>query len=414
MNILIISKFYDPDPGQGQRVAEAATALADRGHTVRVFAQRQSTAGEQRISLNNGVVVERLWSPTESGFALGAKAFFALWFQLTASLRILFSRERFDILLTFSTPPMVHVLGVLLSRLKRLHYVFWCIDVHPESMIALGHLSEKSFSTRVLAAANRWALQRCDLTISVGRCMKHLLVSQGAPPEKVAIVPMWHRDALANLPNQEIVKTMQRELGTTGRFVVMYSGNFGRMHQFEGLLAAAEELRDDAGTVFLFSGTGPRLDYVRQVAAKRRLDNLIIRPPFPEEVLSEAFALASVHVISLRSRALGISVPGKLYGAMASGRPVIFVGPERSEAALTVREEECGFVVDPDDTSALLGALRQLKDNPVLAEALGCRGRDAFRKRYCQSRLCTQLSEYIESAVEVNHVKTEPSCCQHQ
>ena len=357
--------------------------------------------------------MERLWSPPESGFTLGTKTFFALWFQLFAFLRVLFSRKRFGVLLTFSTPPMVHVLGVLLSSLKKVRYVFWCIDVHPESMIALGFLSEKSLSTRILAAANRWALQRCDMTISVGRCMKNLLVSQGAPPERVAIVPMWHRDALANLPKQTVMNTLQHELGIADRFVVMYSGNFGRMHQFDVLLAAAEELRQDTGTVFLFSGAGPRLEYVRQMAAERRLKNLIIRPPFPEEIFSEALALASVHVISLRSCALGISVPGKLYGAMASGRPVIFLGPERSEAALTVREEKCGFVIDPEDTGALLGALRQLRNDPVMAETLGCRGRDAFRKRYCQSHLCNQLSEYIEHAGEAHQVKTEPDCCQH-
>jgi glycosyltransferase involved in cell wall biosynthesis len=320
------------------------------------------------------------------------------------------SREPLDVLLTISTPPMAHVAGVIVSRLKGVTHVFWCADVHPESLIAMGALSARSPMARPLSTVNRWALRRCDAIVAVGRCMRELLISLGAPQETVVTVPMWHRDRLANPPDPAVVNALRSDLRLAGRFVVMYSGNLGRMHHFETILAAAERLQDEAGFVFLFSGAGPGLERVRQAAAERGSDRIRVHPRFPEEILPEALALASVHVITLRNSAAGVSVPGKLYGAMAAGRPVIFLGPAHSEVALTIREERCGFVIAADDAGSLVNVLRQLRADPATAEALGRRGRDAFQKRYCQSQRCAQFSRTIERARAATKTEAAQPC----
>ncbi len=397
MRILIISEFYDPDPAAGQRVAEAASALAARGHTVRVLARKSGGAQSRREG--RAVAVRRLGGPAGSASGLAGKMIATAWFQMSAFLRALISREPLDVLLTVSTPPMCHVAGVIVSRLRGVAHVFWCADVHPDSLIAMGALSAHSLRARLLSAANRWALRRCDAIIAVGRCMRELLISRGAAPERIQTVPMWHRDALAELPDPDRVRALQAELRLRGRFVVMYSGNLGRMHDFETILAAAERLHDDARFVFLFSGAGSALEQVRQQAARRGREQIRIHPLFPEEMLPEVLALASVHVITLRPSAAGVSVPGKVYGAMAAGRPVIFIGPAESEVAMTIREEGCGFVIAAGDAATLVDVLRQLRADPAAAETLGNRGRDAFRNRYSQSHRCAQFSQAIERTV---------------
>jgi hypothetical protein len=57
--------------------------------------------------------------------------------------------------------------------------------------------------------------------------------------------------------------------------------------------------------------------------------------------------VADAHLISLRTPFVGISVPGKLYGIMASARPALFVGPTACESAETIVEARCGAVIDP-------------------------------------------------------------------
>lgn len=399
MRILIISEFYDPDPAAGQRVAEAASALVERGHTVRVLARLRPGQVRRVESRGNRLRVERLWGPVEPGFGLPGKAIAAGWFQATAFIRALLSRERFDVLLTISTPPMSHCAGVLIARLRGVKHIFWCADVNPEQVIVTGGLDPNGAVARLLKRANHWALPRCDGIIAVGRCMRELLINLGAPEDRVVIVPMWHRDGLANGPDPFVVHALREELGLDGEFVVRYSGNLGRVHHFESLLAAAERFQQDSRVVFFFSGSGPGVEQVRRLAKARGLRNIRIHPLFPEKILSEALALASVHVITLRNSAQGISVPGKVYGAMASARPVIFLGPARSEVALTLQEEGCGIVIAPNDTDSLVHVLERLRTHPGEAETLGQRGRDAFRRRYCQSVRCAQFSQMVERVV---------------
>ncbi len=394
MRILIISEFYDPEPAAGQRVAEAASALAGRGHTVRVLARKHGGSG--RTSGRNGVQVKRLWSPGGGGSGLLVKMIAALWFQTWAFLWTLLSREKWDVLLTLSTPPMCHVAGVVVSRLKVVAHVFWCADVHPDSLFAIGVLAAESLSGRVLAGVNRWALRRCDAVIVVGRCMQERLITMGVARERVVHVPMWHRDELASLPDAKIVDALRSELQLNGRFVVMYSGNLGRMHPFATLLDAAERLEPERGFVFLFSGDGPGVEQVRAEAGKRRLKQVLIHSRFPEEILPEALALADVHVITRRDSAAGISVPGKLYGAMAAGKPVIFLGPAPSEVALTIAERRCGFVLADRGCEVLVNLLRQLRADSARVAALGRRSRAAFHQRYCQSYCCAQFAQAIE------------------
>ncbi len=395
LRILIISEFYDPDPGAGQRVAEAASLLADRGHSVRVLARRRLDA--PRINPRvNGIAVKRLWTPTVSASGLLGKMLASACFLLLAFLHALFSRKAFDVLLTISTPPMCHVAGVIVSRLRRATHVFWCADLHPESLIALGTLAANNAFARALAVVNRWALRRCDVVIAVGRCMRELLIERGAPAKKVVVVPMWHRDSLATPPRNEVVNGLREQLGLAGRFVIMYSGNLGRMHHFETLLRAAERLRGDPQFLFLFSGNGPALGRIRTQAGG--LGNVLIHSLFPESVLREALALASVHLITLRESAAGISVPGKLYGIMAAGRPVIFIGPARSEVALAIREERCGFVVPEHDTESLVRLLRELRAHPLTLQRLGARARAAFLQRYRESHIAMHFCRQIEGA----------------
>ena len=65
----------------------------------------------------------------------------------------------------------------------------------------------------------------------------------------------------------------------------------------------------------------------------------------PRDQLYASLTLADVHLISMRGEMTGLVVPGKLYGAMAAGRPTLFVGPEHCESADTIRQAGCGLTV---------------------------------------------------------------------
>ena len=144
----------------------------------------------------------------------------------------------------------------------------------------------------------------------------------------------------------------------------MYSGNLGLAHSFDEFLEAARRLRDRDDIVFLFVGDGPRLAEVRAAKEAEGLDNIRFLDYFPREQLHASLSVADVHLISMRAEMTGVVVPGKLYGAMASGRPTLFVGPDHCESADTIRQADCGLTVRLGDVDGLVAALTRLAADP--------------------------------------------------
>ena len=130
------------------------------------------------------------------------------------------------------------------------------------------------------------------------------------------------------------------------------------------------------------------------------LENLIVRGYFAREQLADSLTLGDVHLASLRPEMAGVAVPSKLYGIMAAGRPVIFVGPEACETAEAIRAADCGRVFAPDDADGLEQCLRALADHRDELATLGTNARRAFDTTYSPAVCCTQWRELLESLVE--------------
>ena len=85
----------------------------------------------------------------------------------------------------------------------------------------------------------------------------------------------------------------------------------------------------------------------------------------------------------------GLVVPSKIYGIMAAGRPVIFIGPPDSEAAHLVRKVACGFVIVPGDVRGAVQAHLSYYRDPAQLEEHGYAAR-AYFERHCDRPIATQ------------------------
>ena len=112
--------------------------------------------------------------------------------------------------------------------------------------------------------------------------------------------------------------------------------------------------------------------------------------------LSKIRSACHISLISLRHGLRGIAVPCKLYGILASGRTVVAQTPADSEVALTVIENRCGVVVEPENTDQLARTLVHLKNNPTEVEAMGQRAFLAYKSKYTVSSATKNLGKYLE------------------
>jgi len=123
--------------------------------------------------------------------------------------------------------------------------------------------------------------------------------------------------------------------------------------------------------VFLFVGGGSRLVQVEGEKAKGGLDNVALLPFQPAARLGQTLSAGDVQFISLRPGFEGVVVPSKAYGAMAAGRPLLYLGGPRGEIAREIEEHDLGTVVEPGDVAGLAKAIEEYMANPDVAARQG-------------------------------------------
>ena len=71
---------------------------------------------------------------------------------------------------------------------------------------------------------------------------------------------------------------------------------------------------------------------------------------------------------------VGAVVPSKIYGIMAAGRPVLYVGPQGSTPARIIERHECGWRIEPGDTAGMVRLLKRLEQDRGLVREAGSSG----------------------------------------
>ena len=350
------------------------------GHEVRVLCSRGrylEGKGEAPARESRGGVDIRRVRATSFGKKrnLGRIVDYAT-FHVLAGARAAASRWA-DVVVTLTTPPLVGWMGVAAKTLWGTKHVNFVMDLHPDAEFEHGMIDRESLAGRVLEAVAATALRRADTNVVLGPYQGARVAARRVPLERITEIPVWS-DGDEIAPVDHADNPLRRRMGWDGKFVVMYSGNAGIVHQFEEVLDAATELKDDDRIQFVFVGGGPRKAEIEEVVAERQLSNVTFLPYFDRDELRFSLTAADAHFMSLRPQHVGIAVPGKLYGILAAGRPVLFVGSPRCESAETVVESGAGAVFEPGEGERLAATIRELRADPDTCRRMGQRGREHF------------------------------------
>jgi len=183
---------------------------------------------------------------------------------------------------------------------------------------------------------------------------------------------------------------------------LLYSGNFGLGHDLDTILRAAATLNGPTNLRIRLVGGGKGLASVRRLVRELRLKDTEFLPSVPLYELASLLAAGDIHLVTQRPRTEGLIVPSKIYGTLAVGRPVIFIGPGRCEVAHIVRESGCSFVVVPGDVGDAAGALGTLALDGTLRDMMGERARRYYQKHFGRGRSVARIIDLIERVAGSN------------
>lgn len=346
----------------------------------------------------DGIRVCRVWSfiSANEGFALRILDY--LSYMMMAIISAPFVRK-VDIVIGTSPQFFTACAAYVVSKYKRIPFVFELRDLWPESIKAVGAIGEDSKVLKFFEKLELFLYRNADLIISVTESFKGNLVRRGIADQKIKVIKNGVNASLF-YPQEKDGKLM-KDLGLQGMFVAGYIGTHGMAHGLSTLLEVAYSLEKKYPGVFhlILLGEGAEKASLKERAIEMKLDNISFIDGVSRSEVRRYWSILDVSVIHLRKTELFTTViPSKLFECMGMGIPVVH--GVAGESADIVRDEGVGIVAEPENVDEICTAILRLKneqdfykackengikaagkyDRKVLAsqmlrEVMGCRGK---------------------------------------
>ncbi len=415
--------FWPDVVATAQQAHDLAKYLASEGDHVTVVASR-SLYGKRGARLDrrqrvDDIDVRRVSFNMFDKRGLLSRALDYTRFNIAAAWTVL-SLPRYDVVICLTTPPFVALIGALLKAVKGSRFIFWTMDLYPDLPVEAGIIARNGLAHRILGAIDTFCLRRADVVVTLGRCMRDRIIAKGIPMDRIAMIHPWSDpDEIPELPVRRLElavdslatqrpaapvpcgpNPLRTEWELGDRFVIQYSGNFGLGHDAETVFGAMLTLKEDDGIRWVIVGDGVMRPVVEEFVRKHDIRNVVLKPYQPRSRLGTLISLGDVHLVLMVPGFEGVILPSKLYGILAAGRPAIFVGPERSEIARIIKEDNCGIVVPNGSSEGLVRVIGEIRRDPALGLSLGHRGRKALEAKYSMRHACETWHRLIHGLAD--------------
>jgi colanic acid biosynthesis glycosyl transferase WcaI len=393
--LVFLNRFFHPDhSATSQILSDLSFHLAASGADVHVITSRQLYDSPRALlpkkDTVSGVHIHRVATTGFGRSGLWGRAidYASYYGSMWRCARSLVGAG--DVLIAKTDPPLTSIIAMRVAIHRNARLVNWLQDIYPEAAAELGVPFMRGAAGQRLCHVRDLSLQRAEANVVVGHQMAERVRLRGVSSDRVHVIPNWCDDEQI-CPIGQDENPLRREWGLEHNFVVGYSGNLGRAHEFHPVISAADRLRSDPRIAFLFIGGGHQFDRLAQEVKERNLHQMFRFIAYQrQELLKYSLNVPDVHLISLKPELEGLIVPSKFYGIAAVGKPVISITARDGEIARLVRQHECGLVIEPGNGQALAEALILLSKNPPRVAQMGKRSRamldDNFARRHAFAR----------------------------
>jgi glycosyltransferase involved in cell wall biosynthesis len=385
--LIVLNRYFFPDhSATSQLLSDLMFYFASARVDVHVITSRQLYDDPQRelpaSAIERGVFIHRVSTTRFGRSGLPGRALDYLSFYYSAYNFMRNLIEPGGTVVAMTDPPLCSILAMWAARKKGARLVNWLQDIYPEIAIELG---VPLFKGPIAFGVCYWrdrSLKSAAVNVVVGEGMAERLVKRGLTSAHLKVIHNWTDDTeIVPIPHKQ--NQLRRLWGLEDKFVVGYSGNLGRAHEFDTVLAASERLRHDPRIIFLFIGSGHNLDKLANLANSRGLAANFRFMPYQERpLLKYSLGVPDLHWLSLKPELEGLIVPSKFYGIAAAGRPIIAITAADGEIANLVRDNHCGRVIEPGENEKLAATILELSKDPDQLATMGRNARAMLDSRF--------------------------------
>ncbi len=386
MTKYFVTRYFYPDESSGNALLLSLTKELIKLNLKDISVLTSNRVSNSRVKLKkfeikDGIKIIRLRALTSNKGNIYFRAMEYGLFLISVFVFILLKLKKEDTLISMSDPPMLSAITGLACYLKGINQVQWVQDVYPEITRIIG--IKIPFYESLIKFRN-WSMRKAHLNVVISEEMKKYFIGQNIDTIKLLVIPNWTSEhKIYPIPKKD--NESYKDFGDGNKFKIGYSGNFGILHDFTLLLRAANKIKNEDGIEFIFIGSGYRQNEIKDYLASNALENIKIYPFQPESNLNNILNIPDIHVITLKKGVSPFAYPSKIYGAMAAGKPILFIGERDSEIYEFVQENNIGFSIPNNDLDQLIRVILKIYKDKNLRSLMSKNARDIFIKHYSLS-----------------------------
>ncbi len=402
IRVLMLNQAFWPDVvATAQHADDLARYLRENGDDVTVVASR-AIYGERGSTLpkremREGIKIYRVGLQLFGKRGITPRVFDFTLFYIAALWRCMML-PRHDVVICFTTPPFIALVGVLLKWIKGTRLVYWTMDLYPEVAGAAGVMTSRGMLWNVFRWIDRICLRQSDRVVALGDFMKQKVIEKGASANKVSTISVWSGAEQFTKRNRD-QNPLRQQWNIGDRYTILYVGNFGLGHDMDAIAGAVERLKDDDSIRWLFIGDGKAKPNLERRIEECGAKNIFVSGYQTREQLADVLDVGDTHLVTLLPGWEGLILPSKFFSVLAAGKPVLWVGPAKSECVTILNENQCGYQSEPGDGAALAREIQYLAAHRSEAAEMGRRGQVAYENKYESHHACQAWQNVLHEIV---------------
>ncbi|HEY5462798.1 MAG TPA: glycosyltransferase family 4 protein [Hanamia sp.] len=414
MKILLIHQYFlEEDDSGGSRWNEMTKMWTEEGNEVIVLAgmihangseKRQEYKRKYFVQKKQGNVTVWRCHVSESynkSFAGRLWGYFS--FMFSAMWAGLFKAKRkFDVVIVTSPPLFVGFSGYLISRFKRIPFVFEVRDLWPESAIDTGVLTNK-WIIKMAFWFERFIYKKAKLINVLTPAFYNTLKNvKQVSEEKLIMIPNASDFSLS----EELLKNFDREkfrkeMNLNEKFVITYVGAHGVANHLQQILEAAKKL-EDTNVLFLLIGQGMEKEKLKNKALEWKLTNVRFIDSVPKkEVFKYILASEMGASVLKKAEAFKTVYSNKTFDYMSCKKPVLMAidGVSRD----LVENAQCGIYVVPENIDEYNSKIRMYLNDEVRLQKEGDNGYRYAKSNFDRGTLAKKYIQEIRDKVVIQN-----------
>jgi len=405
MRICIINEFFYPDStgGTGNTLSDLARSLADNHEDLDIDVitstnlYRKAQTELAQTENWDGIKINRLRTTHPNGLSLPGRLIANLQFTLMAFFKLR-TLGKYDMILVATAPPMVAFAASLYKSLTGTPFVYIIYDLEPDRSVTLKVMGKNHPFVQIFMVLQRSCLVAASRIVALGDCMRDYVVdAYKLPVSKFDVIHIGSNEGDVT-PGPRISKF--RDANKIDGFVILYSGNFGRYHNFDTVLDAAKSLNSTHQEIqFVLVGDGAQKSHIIQRIADEHIVNVRVFDFVPMSEYSDLLATADVSLVTLEAGMEKLCLPSKFYKLLASERPVIGLVSPESDVARVINRAKCGYQIDQGDSAKLVEVLQWFVDHPDERQQMGLNAREVFLGHFGTNAIAAQYYRTLLAAV---------------